>query len=146
MMDWRSEAGIRGKRLLEGKIATATPLAGRIPPKKPLEKRPDGTRNRPDGLRPVAPLSPLDVPQKQCARKACQRWFIPSRPNQAYCPGEDCRQRALDDRKVEGLTSVLEELAAAPSRPYRSQDEIWAALLELANKAAGALDTFRSKK
>jgi hypothetical protein len=153
MRDWRSEAGIRGgakllarQKLSEQQNGTTTPLGGRVPPQKTQEKRPDATNNRPDGFRPVAPQSPLDAAQKPCARKACGRWFTPTRPNQAYCPNGDCRQRALDERKVEGLTSVLEELAAAPSRPYRSHDEIWARLLELADRAAAALDNHRNKK
>jgi hypothetical protein len=151
MKDWRSEAGIRGGKLLarqkltEQQNGTTTPLGGRVPPQKPQGTRPDAKNNRPDGLRPVAPPSPLDAAQKQCARKACGRWFTPTRPHQAYCPG-DCRQRAFDERKVEGLTSVLEELAAAPTKLYRSHDEIWARLLELADRAAAALDNHRNKK
>jgi hypothetical protein len=145
--DWRAEAGIRGGKLLAHQNATSTPLAGRVHPKKAQEKRPDGTRNRPDGLRPVSPQSPLDEAQKQCARKACQQWFTPSRPNQAYCAKpRNCRQRALEERKVEPLTSALEELAAAPDTMYRSHDEIWARLLELADRATNALKIFRSKK
>lgn len=145
MKDWRAEAGIRGGKLLRQQHGTSTPLAARVGPQKGQEKRPDATNNRPDGLRPVAPPSPLDAPQKQCARKACGRWFTPRRPNQEYCP-EDCRQRAFEERKVEGLTSVVEELAAAPDQLYKSHDEIWAKLLDLADRARSALKSHRSKK
>ena len=128
---------------------TTTPLAGPARPQTPQGKRPDGENNRPDGLGRVSPQPASAPPPKPCARKACQKLFTPTRPNQAYCPG-DCRQRALEERKVEGLTSVLEELAGAAEelRQYANghNDPMYSRMVSLAEKAATALHTHRSKK
>jgi hypothetical protein len=127
----------------------ATPLAASVRAQTPQGKRPDGTNNRPDGFQRGVPPPPPEPPQKTCARKACQKPFPPSRPNQEYCPG-DCRQRALEERKVEGLTNVLQELAAVPEELQRfaagHNDPMFSCIVALAEKAAAALNTFRSKK
>src|ERR1700687_5241989 len=99
---------------------------------------------------PLAPPvpAPPPIPQKTCAREACQKLFTQRRPNHAYCPG--CRQRALEERKVEGLTDVLEELAAAAEqlRQFANghNDPMYSRMVTLAEKAATALHTHRSKK
>lgn len=169
MRDWRSEAGIRGGRLAKqlarrpshaspspGEIASTTPLSAPARPQSGQGKRPDASNNRPDGLSrtlpppgapAAAPARSLD--QKTCARKACRKLFTPARPNQAYCPG-DCRQRALEERKIEVLTDVLEELAgtAEELRQYSNghNDPMYNRMVTLAEKAATALHTHRSKK
>lgn len=127
----------------------ATPLAAPGRPQTPQGKHPDAPNNRPDGLSRAVPPPPPVIPQKACAREACKKLFSPSRPNQAYCPG-DCRQRALEERKVAGLTSVLEEIAGAAEelRKYANghNDPIYNRMVTLAEKAAEALHHHRSKK
>ena len=151
-MDWRRQAGIRGGKLaakLSRENGTTTPLAGPARPQTPQGKRPDATNNRPDGLSRTVPPPAAPLSEKPCARKACQKPFTPTRPNQAYCPG-DCRQRALEERKVEGLTSVLEELAGAAEelRQFANghNDPMYSRMVALAEKAATALHTHRTKK
>jgi hypothetical protein len=150
---------------------TATPLAVPVRPQTPNRNRQDGSSVRHDGLQGVPGKgSRNDSPpptRTKCARAACPNTFEKKRPNQDYC-SENCRKYAHQERKVEvlveGLTDVLEELAAAPEqlRQFAGHDVLREAPLTrdaritietmfhritaLAEKAAAALNTFRSKK
>lgn len=150
------------------------PLTAPVRPQKHDSRNGNGSRIRPDGFAPVtphrtAPAKPKKakppIPDRQCKRAACGKWFTPKRPNQQYCPG-DCRQRAHDERlraeyaaaqsraqngdAVNALASVLEELAAAPEQLRRfaagHRDPMYSRIVQLADRAAAALESFRSRK
>ena len=144
------------------------PLGAPVRPQKHDSRNGNGPRIRPDGFAPVTPhrTAPAKskkhkapLPDRECERPACKEFFTPKRPNQKYCPG--CRQRAHDERMreayaaardegVAGLTSVLEELAAAPEqlREFANghRDPMYSRVVQLADRAAAALESFRSRK
>jgi hypothetical protein len=137
----------------------ATPLAVPARPQTPKRNRQDGSSGRHDGLQGATGKGASgrnDAPppaRTKCARAACPNTFEKKRPNQDYC-SENCRKYAHQERKVEGLveglTEVLEEICAAPQQLRQfaqgHNDPMFHRITALAEKAAAALNIFRSKK